>query len=623
MRKSLFLALVVILASVAAPPPFGAAAPVRYRFTIPEPQHHWMQVEATFTELGAAPIELRMSRSSPGRYSIHDFAKNVYDVHALAPDSRELTMTRLDPSAWTINQHGDTVTVKYKIYGDRVDGTYLAIDTTHVHMNMPAAIMWARGFDDAPATLTFSPPGPGVAGRAWTVATQLHPGSTPFEFTAPNLQYLMDSPVEFGPIVMRQFSVGSRTFRFAAHHTGTDAELDRYMQDVERVVREEGAIYGEYPEYEPGTYTFLADYLPYADGDGMEHRNSTVMTSSASIQSDRAQLIETVAHEFFHCWNVERIRPRDLEPFDFDRANMSGELWLAEGFTQYYGPLVLRRAGLVSLGETSHTFGGLVDVVMNGPGRTVRSAEDMSRMAAFIDGGREIDRTNWPNTVISYYPFGGAIALALDLTLRDRSDGATTLDDYMRAMWRVHGKPGGSREGYVDRPYTTDDAEARLAEVSGDRAFARDFFDRYIRGREVADYARLLPRAGFVVRKRAPGRAWWGDVQVDSRGGGARIGAVVAPNSPAYAAGIDQDDTLLQIAGERVMSAEAINTVLSRHRPGERVPIVYLDRAGASKTASVTLVEDPHVDVAAIETTGATLTPAQRAFRDRWLKSQP
>lgn len=622
MRKRISFALVIILLSIAAPGPFRAAAPVSYRFTIPDPQHHWMQVEAAFTELGAAPLELHISRSSPGRYSIHDFAKNVYDVHALAQDGRDLIVDRPDPSAWTINQHGGTVTVKYKIYGDRIDGTYLAIDTTHVHMNMPAAIMWARGFDDAPATLTFDPPGPGAAGRAWTVATQLHPGSTPFEFRAPNLQYLMDSPVEFGPIVLRRFSVGSRTFRFAAHHTGTDAELDRYVQDVERVVREEGAIYREYPEYEPGTYTFLADYLPYADGDGMEHRNSTVMTSPASIQSDRSQLLDTVAHEFFHCWNVERIRPSDLEPFDLDRANISSELWLAEGFTQYYGPLVLHRAGLASLGETSRTLTGLVDAVMNGPGRAVRSAEDMSRMAAFIDGSRPIDRTNWPSTVISYYPFGGAIALALDLTLRDRSDGKTTLDDYMRLMWRVHGKPGGSREGYVDRPYTTGDAEARLAEVSGDRAFARDFFDRYIRGREVADYTRLLPRAGFVVRKRAPGRAWWGDVRIDSRAEGARIATVVAPNAPAYAAGLDQDDTLLQIAGERVTSADAVNTVLSRHRPGERVPIVYQDRAGASKTASVRLVEDPHVDVAAIETTGGTLTAAQRAFRDRWLKSQ-
>ena len=610
-----------MLALSSAPSGFRAAAPVAYRITLLEPQHHWLQAEATFTDLDAAPLELRMSRSSPGRYAIHDFAKNVYDVHASEPGGRELTVTRSDPSGWTISSHGDAVTVRYKVYGDHIDGTYLAIDTTHLHMNMPAAIMWARGFDDAPLTITFEPPA-GVSGRPWIAATQLHPAASPLSFTAPNLQYLMDSPVEFGPLALRQFSVGQHAFRVAVHHTGSDAELDQFARDIERVVREEGAIYREYPAYEPGYYTFLADYLPYADRDGMEHRNSTVMTSSTSIPSDRDGLLGTVAHEFFHSWNVERIRPRDIEPFDLDRANMSSDLWLAEGFTEYYGPLALHRAGLASLRETARTFGDLVDIVLNGPGRTLRSAEDMSRMAPFVDGGRALDRTNWTNTVISYYSYGGAIALALDLTLRDRTDGRTTLDDFMRAMWRVHGKPGGSREGYVDRPYTTDDAQARLAEVSGDATFARDFFDRYVRGREVADYARLLQRAGLVVRKREPGRAWWGDVRLESRGDGVRVGAVVPPNSPAYASGIDQDDTLTQIAGEHVASPEAVNSVLGRHRPGERVAIVYVDRTGAAKSATVVLEEDPHVDVAAVENVGGSPTAAQKAFRDRWLKSQ-
>ena len=619
MRKQLWIAIVLTLA--AAPRHYNAAGAIAYRFTIPEPQHHWMQVEMTLTGLGAEPLELRMSRSSPGRYAIHDFAKNVYDVRAFEAGGRELAVARPDASGWTVSAHDGTVTIKYKVYGDHVDGTYLAVDTSHVHMNMPAAIMWARGADDSPATLTFTQP-VGVTGSAWTVATQLHPGATPLEFTAPNLQYLMDSPVEFGPIAVRQFSAGSRTFRMAAHHTGTNAELDRFVRDVERVVREEGAVYGEYPEYETGTYTFLADYLPYADRDGMEHRNSTVMTSAAGIQADRPGLLGTVAHEFFHGWNVERIRPRGLEPFDFDRANMSGELWLAEGFTEYYGPLALQRAGLANLAETGRAFTELVDSVLTGPGRAVRSAEEMSRMAPFIDGGRTIDRTNWTNTVISYYPYGGAIALALDLTLRERSDGKTTLDDFMRAMWRVHGKPGGSREGYVDRPYTSDDGEARLAEVSGDAAFARDFFERYIRGREAADYVRLLHRGGFVVRKRDAGRAWWGDITIDTRTDGARIGALVPSNAPAYAAGIDQDDTLTQFAGERVSSAEAVSAVLGRHRPGDRVTIVYIDRSGVSKTGTVVLAENPHVDVVPIESTGASLTSAQRTFRDRWLKSQ-
>lgn len=571
-----------------------------------------MQVEATFADLTASPLELRMSVSSPGRYSLHDFAKNVYDVHAVDAGGRDLPIARPDASGWTVTDHGATVTVRYKVFGDRVDGTYLAVDTMHVHMNMPAAIMWARGLDDRPVTLTFTQPA-GVA-RPWTVATQLHAGATPLTFTAPNLQYLIDSPAEFSAVSIRQFALAGHTFRFAAHHTGTDAELDRFVQDVQRVVREEGAVYGEFPDYEPGYYTFLADYLPWADEDGMEHRNSTVMTSSASIRGDRLRLLDTVAHEFFHCWNVERIRPREIEPFDLDRANMTGALWLAEGFTQYYGPLILQRANLVSVDFTRQTLAGFVDLVTTAPGRGVRSAIDMSRMAPFIDAGRPLDRTNWSNTVISYYPFGGAIALAMDLSLRERSDGKLSLDDFMRAMWRTYGKPGGSREGYVDHPYTIDDAEARLADVSGDRAFAHDFFSRYIEGHDAADYAALLRPAGFAVRKREPGRAWWGDIRMDSRTDGGHITDVSA-NSPAWAAGLDRDDVVTQVGSERVTSLEEVNAVLSRHKPGERVSVSYVDRAGVSKSTAVVLAENPHLEIV----DASPLTPAQREFRERWL----
>src|SRR5262249_5913652 len=177
------------------------SALIRYRLTFPEPEHRWMQVEISFRDLAPGPVELRMSRASPGRYSLHDFAKNVYDVHALSEDGRELGTMRPDPYGWTVPEHGANLVVRYKIYGDRVDGTYLAIDRGHAHINMPAAIMWARGLDDRPLFITFEQP----AGMRWQVATQLHPGGSPLEFTAPNLQYLMDSPSEFGPVAMRQF----------------------------------------------------------------------------------------------------------------------------------------------------------------------------------------------------------------------------------------------------------------------------------------------------------------------------------------------------------------------------------------------------------------------------------
>jgi predicted metalloprotease with PDZ domain len=326
-----------------------------------------------------------------------------------------------------------------------------------------------------------------------------------------------------------------------------------------------------------------------------------------------------VAHEFVHGWNVERIRPRSLEPFDFERANMSGELWLAEGFTQYYGPLALSRAGLADLKSTAEQFTQMISAVVISPGREFRSAEEMSRMASFVDGGRTNDPTNWGSTVVSYYPFGGAIALALDLTLRERSVGRVTLDDFMRAMWRVHGKPGGSREGYVDRPYTIDDAEARLAEVSGDRAFAHDFFARYIHGRELADYKRLLLAAGLILRKETPGQAWWGDLRLEYRSGGVRIGVRPLANAPAYAAGLDVDDELRDVDGTRVGSPDQVTSMLKKHKPGDRVTVAYVDRSGAEKKTAVTLAEDPRLEIVTVEAAGGSVTAEQRAFRADWL----
>jgi len=614
-RRSFLLALLAILLLISS---VQTAEPVRYLFTFPEPEHHWMQVEVLFTELGRQPVELRMSRSSPGRYSIHDFAKNVYDVRAFSANGQELTMTRPDPDGWTVADHGGTVTIKYKVFGDRIDGTYLGIDTTHAHINMPAAIMWARGLEDRPATLTFTQP-PRSGAVRWQVATQLHAGSTPTEFIAPNLQYLMDSPAEFGPVSVRQFSMEGRTFRVAMHHTGTDADLDALVADVQKVVKESGAVFGEYPEYEPGHYTFLADALPYASGDAMEHRNSTVITSAASLGADRDGWLDSVAHEFFHGWNVERIRPDSLEPFDFERANISGELWLGEGFTQYFGPLILSRAGLLDFRETVRTMAGLVTSVAWNPARLIRSAEEMSQMAPFTDGGRSTDRTNWASTVISYYQFGGAIALALDLTLRERSAGRITLDDYMRAMWRVHGKPDGPREGFVGRPYTMADAEARLAEISGDAAFARDFFGRYIRGREAADYTRLLAQAGLVLRNAAAGAASWGEVPLEGRSGNLRVSVAPQIGSPAYAAGLDVGDELRELDGVRLSSPEDVSAVLRRHRPGDRIPVVFIDRGGTTRTSTVNLVEEQRLVLEPVEAGGGVLTPAQRTFREGWL----
>jgi predicted metalloprotease with PDZ domain len=483
--------------------------------------------------------------------------------------------------------------------------------------------MWVAGLELRPVRVTFVRPAPG---GAWSVATQLYPTADPLVFTAPNLQFLMDSPAEFGPVVWRTFqelfatgaSGPAATMRVALHHVGTDAEADAFVTGVKTIVEAERDVFGELPSYENAAYTFLADYLPWADGDGMEHRDSTVMTSRLSLARGRTRLLNTVAHEFFHCWNVERIRPKTLEPFDFDRANMSGELWLAEGVTSYYAGLIMARAGLYSLDDFARDVSQIVGPVLNSPSSRFRSAEDMSRLAPLVDAARWIDRTNWGNTFISYYTFGAALGLGFDLAIREHTGGRVTLDDFMRAMWRKHGKPGGQLVGYVDRPYTAKDIRDRLAEVT-DEPFADELMTQYVQGRERMDYARLLAQAGLLVRKMNPGRASIGTAAIETTGNHVRIIEPTRIGQSAYNAGLDQDDEILAIGDASVSSTDRLDSALAAHHPGDRVAIRVL-RRGVETRVEATLEEDPRVEVVTLESTGATLTDAQKAFRKAWIQ---
>ena len=608
----------------------GADGPVvLYELSLPAPEHRWMQVAVTVGDLPAEPLSMRMSTASPGRYARHAFAKNVFEVRAFDGHGNALDPVRTGMARWDVAGHDGTVRLTYRIFGDRVDGTYLGIDTTHAHLNMPASLMWGVGLEERPARVRFEPP----AGRDWQVATQLYPSDDPLTFTAPNLQYLLDSPAEFGAFAERSFSVADPadpsyvpTFRVAVHHDGTAGEVDRFAEDVERIVTEMVTVFGEFPVFETGRYTFIADYLPTASGDAMEHRNSTVLSSPGALRTQRLGLLGSVSHEFFHVWNVERIRPRSLEPFDFEDVNPSGELWLAEGFTNYYGALTLQRAGLTDLRSTLDRFSVAIDTVRLGPGRQFRSAADMSRLAPFTDAATAIDRTNWDNLFISYYTWGETLGLGLDLLLRVRGvDGedtpAVALDDYMRLLWQRFGRPGGTAPGVVDRPYTPADPRAALAELTGDQGFADDFFDRYVEGHEMIDYAPLVARAGLVLRSRAPGRMWLGRSSLSFSGAGARIMAPVGLGSPLYDAGVDRDDLLVSLGGRRLSSARRLETVLGDLDDGDRATLVY-SRGGEMITTQLTVEADPTQTLLPVEQVGRRPTPAQQRFRDEWLGSR-
>jgi predicted metalloprotease with PDZ domain len=351
----------------------------------------------------------------------------------------------------------------------------------------------------------------------------------------------------------------------------------------------------------------------------MEHRNSTVIIGRRSLAEGEMGNLGTLSHEFFHSWNVERIRPATLEPFDFTRANMSGELWFAEGFTSYYDDLFIRRAGLVTDSAYAAGIGsGIVSPVVIAPGRRYYSAVEMSMQAPFVDAASAIDPHNRGNTFLSYYTWGSGIGLGLDLTLRARFRDVT-LDDYMRAMWREFGREQTAALAPA-RPYTLADLRRVLGEVTHDPAFANDFFDRYIEGHEVVDYGALLARAGFLLRKQSPGRPWLG-VQLGVAEGGVLVDDWPLSHGSIYQAGLSADDVILSMDGRPTPDVETVRAILAAHAAGDVVQVEWMQR-GQRRSGSMTLVENPALEVVAYEVAGMPVTAEMRAFREAWLGSR-
>jgi predicted metalloprotease with PDZ domain len=581
--------------------------PVEYELSFDNAAHREARIRVTYRDLAPGPVRFRMSRSSPGRYAIHEFAKNVYSVSAVDGGGRPLHIARSDPYSWTVSGHDGTVTVAYTLWADRGDGTYAQIDPSHARLNAPASLMWAEGHDDRGARLRFHRPDP-----SWRIATQLAPTDDPEVFTAPDFQYLMDSPVEVSRHTVREWQVDdagvSRTIRIALHHLGDDTAADEFAARARRVVDAQIAIFGDVPDFDFGVYTFLADYVPWISGDGMEHRNSTVISTPRGLAEAEYAQIGTLSHEFFHAWNVERIRPAELEPFDFTEADPTPSLWFAEGFTSYYGPLAIRRAGVGAVDAFLGEMGGQLNFIVNNPARAYGGPEEMSLRAPFVDAASSIDPTN-ANIFASYYPYGAVIAMGLDLTLRTRFPGVT-LDDYMRLMWTRHGVP--------ERPYTPADLEQALADVTGDPAFAREVFDGWIRGSQLPDFAGLLARAGVVIVPRTPGRAWAGPVPLQVANGVATLAGAAAPGTPVHALGLDRGDEIVAADGVAIDSQADWDRVVANARPGDEIEVRFI-RRGEPGVGRMTFAADPAFRLQRIEAGGGEVTESQLAFRRAWL----
>jgi len=582
-----------------------------YEISFPNLVHHEAEIKVKFSDLKTDTLKLRMSRTSPGRYALHEFAKNLYNVKAINEDGKNLNLVSKDLHQWVITGHSGTVIFSYTLFGNRGDGTYSQINTEHIHLNVPSAFVYSEQLPEIPIEINFDLPDE----KDWKIATQLKPGSGSNSFTAPDYYYFFDSPVEIADLIFREWDVESNgknyTIRLAIHQTEDEAVVNAYQKLVEACVLETKEIMGGFPEFDFGSYTFLCDYVPFASGDGMEHRNSTFCTSTRKISSSSDALINTVAHEFFHCWNVERMRPGTLEPFNFNDVNVSDELWFAEGFTEYYKTIITTRAGIHSIDSFSELITRYVNDVINSPATKFFSPVEMSRQAPFVDAAVSIDPQNKQNTFLSYYTWGAALGLALDLTLR--KEFSLSLDDYLKLLWKKFGK--------TEIPYTNNDLKNSLTDLTGSAGFANSFFENYIFGKEIPDFNKLLSFAGLTIKKSFEGEASIGKISLEERNGKLYIDSPALIGSPVYKAGIDLNDRIIRIGSFAINSIDDFYNALSNFSPGENA-IIEFEKLGEIKTSEITFEEDKLIEVVPFEHQSLALTPDIETFRKNWLGSK-
>ncbi|WP_113661067.1 M61 family metallopeptidase [Pedobacter nanyangensis] len=586
---------------------------ISYEVSFPNLVHHEAQISMTIPNVPAnTPLKVRFARSSPGRYATHEFGKNIYRLKAFDANGKALALKQPAGDVFEIEKPASKVKITYTIFGNWIDGTYAGFDEQHAHMNIPAVFAFPVGMDKRPRTVKFSYP----KQTDWKIATQLKPMGNGIYY-AKDFQYFMDSPIEISAFKEASWEVKNtdgktQKIHLIAHSDDDEMTVFNYANMLKKVVEEQKAIFGELPVFDYGNYYFLHCVHPSYAGDGMEHRNSTVIVQrTPKIVGNESNLLGTFSHEFFHAWNVERLRPKTLEPFNFTQSNLSDELWIAEGFTQYYGNLTLKRSGFRTLENITRVFGGLVNAVSNSPGAKNFSPIQASRYAVFADAGVAVDRTNQQNIFTSYYTYGAAVALALDLRLR--SDFNLSLDHYMKALWKSYGK--------TEIAYTISDLEKTLSSLTKNAGFANKFFKDFVYATKKEDYASLLLKAGLVLRKEASGKAYSGIGRLVD---GGSTGKVTVPATtvglPAYNAGLDLDDVILKADGVEIKTAKDFDAITEKHQPGETIEIVY-SRKGIERTTKLTYVENPMLELVPIENTGGTLTAEMKAFREKWLES--
>ncbi|MCC6742616.1 MAG: M61 family metallopeptidase [Acidobacteria bacterium] len=561
----------------------GAPLDITYRVSAPDRRAHLVDVEMRIGGVPAAARELDLELPvwAPGSYLVREFARNVQDERA-STGGGPVPIVKSAKNKWRISLPGGaagigtrTVVVTYRVYANELSVRTSHADADHVYLNGSNVFMYVPGRKSLPVRVELDLP------DDWQVATGLRPAGpapapagnaqTARAFTAPDYDTLADCPIEAAPgLQILRFEALGKPHEMALWGA-SNVDTGRLVTDTKKIVEAAGAVFGNSLPYE--RYVFIVQIFP-GGGGGLEHSNSTVVqTNPWGLQKKDSYrgFLELLAHEFFHAWLVKRIHPPALGPFDYTSENYTRMLWLMEGTTDYYGSLLVKRAGLMSEDDYWKDLAKQIGSLQKTPGRRHQSAEEAS-FDAWIKYYRPNENSS--NSTVSYYLKGMILTAMLDLEIQGRTKGAKSFDDVLRQLWTTYGQRG--------LPVPEDGVEPAVEAAAGSDFTA--FFDAYVRGRAEFDYNAFLVHAG----RKLVIEAQKNDDRITPVAGaylGARLSesdgrtlvSSIAEDSPAWAAGLSVGDDVLALDGYRV-TASSMDNRLSDRAPGDEVRLTIFRR---------------------------------------------
>jgi predicted metalloprotease with PDZ domain len=541
-----------------------ARATIDYAVSVAHPERHVFGVK-----MRVPNVHDRVLLQMPAwnaLYQIRDFASHILHVSAKDEAGNLLPIVKLDKQTWQVTGSG-ALTVSYPIYWDEPGPFATQLNPDHAFLNLAMVLLYIpdRRADDTRLVFDDVP-------ENWRVAVELEPASEGHRtgwYKAVNYDALVDAPVEVGVFEEFRLEAGGRPIRVVIH--GDAGDRSRLSDALKRIVDYDVSLMGGAPFRE---YLFLFHVGSNFGGGGMEHANSTAISADAP-----AQLAGYAAHEFFHTWNVKRIRPQALEPVDFTKEMYTKSLWFAEGVTNTYGAYTMVRTGLWSAQQFYGNLAGQISELQSRPAHRWQSVEQSSLDAWF----EKYPLYSRPEESISYYDKGQLLGVTLDILIRDATDNRASLDDVLRALNQQFPQRGRFYNESEDLRAVSEDVIRRKTPEG--RADLSEFFSRYVSGTDEIPFDDFLGRAGWLLKDTGQRRAAFG-FAIRREGNGPVTIAEVEPGSGAQLAGFQEGDVLTALNGESVPRSP--DRWLRDHQPDERIA-VKVRRGAAEKEISFLL----------------------------------